>query len=51
MTNKVNKSKVNKSNEVVVHNTVAKHCRTFCKSSVQRDRKNDYNRKDKHKQF
>ena len=29
-------------------NLVAKHARTFNKSTVQRDRKNDYKRKEKH---
>lgn len=30
-------------------NFVAKHARTFNRSVVQRDRKNDYSRKEKHK--
>lgn len=33
------------------HNPVAKYMRQFNKSSVQRDRKNDYNRKQKHRQL
>lgn len=32
------------------HNPVAKHMRQFNKASVQRDRKNDYSRKQKHRQ-
>jgi len=31
-----------------VQNLVAKHARQFNKASVQRDRKNDYQRKEKH---
>lgn len=30
-------------------NPVAKHARTFNKATVQRDKKNTYNRKQKHK--
>jgi hypothetical protein len=33
------------------HNPVAKNLRQFNKASVQRDRKNDYSRKQKHRQF
>jgi hypothetical protein len=32
-----------------MQNLVAKHARKYNKASVQRDRKNDYNRKTKHK--
>lgn len=32
-----------------VSNLVAKHARTYNKSQVMRDRKNDYSRKQKHK--
>lgn len=32
-----------------MNNLVAKHARQFNKSTVQRDRKNDYTRKQKHK--
>lgn len=31
------------------NNLVAKHARSFNRASVQRDRKNDYQRKQKHK--
>lgn len=31
------------------NNLVAKHARNFNKASVQRDRKNDYRRNDKHR--
>lgn len=32
-----------------MNNLVAKHARTFNKATVQRDKKNDYKRKAKHK--
>ena len=40
---------MNKKSKDKVNNLVAKYCMEYNKATVQRDRKNDYTRKQKHR--